>query len=282
MDAGRRRRAPRTCWDRRALRQAGQAANADVDQPGIHEVEPVEEAQDVRARAHVDVRGDAPVVYLLGSMRDRGLVLIGKVTQHQVAAGRERVAQRGDDLPWVLGIVNEVQHHVEQQPGRLGQVDQPADRIVSENFPWFPQVGFYDCGIRASRQNGPAVGDGDLIVIRVDHSSANAGPLGDLVHVAFSGDTRADVQELADPVRGEEPDRPPEERPVVPGGFTSSRNHGDDRPGQVLICEEVVAAAQPVVVDPRHVGPLGVDVRWHPAQIVSHRTVSSVGGQYRH
>jgi len=45
------------------------------------------------------------------------------VGQHEVAAGRERVAQGGHDPPGIFGIGDEVLDHDEQQPGRLAEVD---------------------------------------------------------------------------------------------------------------------------------------------------------------
>ncbi|HMH92484.1 MAG TPA: hypothetical protein VK586_15540 [Streptosporangiaceae bacterium] len=44
--------------------------------------------------------------------------------QHQVAAGRERVAQGGDDPPGILGLGDEVQDGDQQQADRLAEVDQ--------------------------------------------------------------------------------------------------------------------------------------------------------------
>ena len=119
-------------------------------------------------------------------------------------------------------------------------------------------------------QDGLAVRDRDRVDVGVDHARTRVGVLGDLVHVALGRDAGADVEELADAGRGEEPDRPAEERPVGPGDRPDVGLDRDDRPAQVLVGQEVVAAAQPVVVDPGDVRPLGVDVRGYPVRLASH------------
>jgi hypothetical protein len=44
------------------------------------------------------------------------------VAHRQIAAGRERIAQRGHHPPGILGVVDEVQDRNEQQPDRLGKL----------------------------------------------------------------------------------------------------------------------------------------------------------------
>src|SRR6202451_852185 len=73
------------------------------------------------------------------------------------------------------------------------------------------------------------------------------------------------------PVAARKPTRPPEEGPVGPRAHADAGLDRGGSPGGVLVGEEVVAAAQPVVVDPGHVGPLGVGAGRHPAQVVGHR-----------
>jgi hypothetical protein len=57
-------------------------------------------------------------------LRHRGLALAGGVAEHEIAAGRKRIAQPGHDLPGIVGIGDDVQDGDEQNSGGLGEVDQ--------------------------------------------------------------------------------------------------------------------------------------------------------------
>jgi hypothetical protein len=64
-------------------------------------------------------------------LRHRGLALAGGVAEHEIAAGRKRIAQPGHDLPGTVGIGDDVQDCDEQNSGGLGEVDQrPTVRVV--------------------------------------------------------------------------------------------------------------------------------------------------------
>jgi hypothetical protein len=141
------------------------------------------------------------------------------MAEHQVAAGCERVAQRRHDRPGVVGVSNELQDGDEQQPDRLAEVDPALRDRVGQDFFRFAQVGLDNGGVLVTRQDGLAVRDGHRVDFSAGHAGARVGLLGDLVHVALGGDSRADVEELADACRGEEPHRPAEERPVGAGGI---------------------------------------------------------------
>jgi menaquinone-9 beta-reductase len=207
----------------------------DEDQPGVHEVEAVEEPQDLRPRADVQVGGDAAVVDLLHGVRHRGLALAGAVAQHQVTAGRERVAQRGHDAPGISVVTDEWQHGDEQQADRPAEVDQSPGAVVGEDLLGVTQVGFDDGGAGVAGEDGLAVGDGDRVHLDVGDAGGGVGLLGGLVHVALGRDAGADVQELADAGPGQEPYRPAEELPVSQGERPGVGIHGGDGPSHVLV-----------------------------------------------
>jgi hypothetical protein len=136
-----------------------------------------------------------------------------------------------------------VQHRVEQQPGGLGEVDQAGDCVAGENVLRLAQVGFDDVGVGVRGEDGPAVCDRDLVDVGVDDAGGRICLLGDLVHVALGRDARPDVQELVDPARRQEADGTAEERAVGTPDRPGVGLHGDDRPGHILVGEEVMAAA---------------------------------------
>src|ERR1039457_5538857 len=94
--------------------------------------------------------------------------------------------------------------------------------------------------------------------------------MSDLVHVALGRNAGADVEELADAGRGEEPHRPAEEIAVGPRDRPDIGIDRGHRPAQVLVGQEIVAAAQQVVVDTGDVRSLRVNPRRYPARLVSH------------
>jgi hypothetical protein len=136
---------------------------------------------------------------------------------------------------------------------------------VVEDFAWLAQVGLDDRGVLGALQEGLAVRHDDGVDVDVGDPGGRVGLLGDLVHVALGGDARADVQELADTIRGEEPDRPADERAVGPADERGGGFDRGDRPGHVLVGQEVMRAAQPVVINPGRVRPPG----FHPGEAPS-------------
>jgi len=102
------------------------------------------------------------------------------------------------------------------------------------------------------------------------------------MHVPLGRYAGADVKELADAGRGEEPHRPAEERAVGAGDRPDIGIDRGERPAQVLVGQEVVASAQQVVVDPGGIRPFGVNARRNPARLVSHRASFSPDAWTRH
>ena len=134
---------------------------------------------------------------------------------------------------------------------------------------WLTQVGVDHGGVVVAVQDGLAVRDGDRVDVRVDHPRGGVGLLGDLVHVALGGDAGAYVEELPDAGRGQEPHGPAQERPVGPGERPGVGVHRGKSPARVLVDQEIMAAAQQVVIDPGSVRPPGVDARRYPVGLVS-------------
>src|ERR1019366_6443573 len=171
----------------------------------------------------------------------------------------------------IAGVADERQYGDEQQADRLAEVDQAPDGVVGEDLLRFAQVAVDDRGVVVAGQDGLAVRDRDRVDLDVGNPGTRIGLMGDLVHVALGRNAGADVEELADAARGEEPHRPAEEIAVGPRDRPDVGIDRGDRPAQVLVGQEIVAAAQQVVVDTGGVRPLGVHSRRYPARLVSPR-----------
>ncbi len=220
--------------------------------------------------AQVQGRCDAAVVHLLDGMRHITLALVGAMGQHEVAAGRERVAQSGHDAAGLLSVGDEMQDGYQQQPGRLAGVDQPPGDFVAEDLLWLTQVSIDDRGVVVAFQEDFAVRHDDRVDIGVDHPGPRVGVLGDLVHVPLSGNAGADIEELADADLAQEPYRPAEERPVGPADERGGGLDRGNRAGYVLVSQEVMGPAQPVVIDSGDVRPPGIHPWRNPARLLSH------------
>jgi hypothetical protein len=139
------------------------------------------------------------------------------------------------------------------------------------------QVGLDDGGVGIVLQHEPTVGDGDIVVVHVDHARSWGGTLGDLVNVVISGDAGTDVEELADAgPAGQEPHGAAEEGPVGAHHGADIGVQSDGRAGDVSVGLEVVDAAQPVVVDAGDVRLGGVDSLRHPAWLHGHSALHPV------
>ena len=167
--------------------------------------------------------------------------------------------QRGHDLPGVLGVRDERQHRDQQQPGRLAEVDQAPGGVVVEDLLRLAQVGLDDRRGRVPGQQRLAVRDGDRVNIGVDHPGVRAGPLDDLVDVPLVGMPEPISRNWRTPGPGDEPHRPAEEVPVGAGDRPDAGIGRHQRPAEVLIGQEVVAATQQVVIDPGDIRPPDVN-----------------------
>ena len=112
--------------------------------------------------------------------------------------------------------------------------------------------------------------DGDRVNVDIDHLGTRAALLRDLVHVPLGRDAGPDIQELADAGLREEPHCPAEKVAVGPGDGPDAGVGRGQRPADVLVGQEIVAAAQQVVINPGAVRPLDVDLRRNPAWLATH------------
>src|SRR5690242_21886720 len=79
------------------------------DQARFQQGETVAQAGDLLAAAHGQLSGDAAVVDVLERGRQARLLVPARVADDEVAPGRERVAQGGDDVRGLSGVRDEVQ-----------------------------------------------------------------------------------------------------------------------------------------------------------------------------
>ena len=107
------------------------------------------------------------------------------------------------------------------------------------------------------------------VVVHVDDAGLRGDLLGDLVDVGAGGDPGADVEELADPLLGEEADCPHQKRPVGAGGVAHLRGGCQHALGRRPVGGEVVLAAEQVVVGAGGMRDAGVDLRQRPARLRS-------------
>jgi hypothetical protein len=104
------------------------------------------------------------------------------------------------------------------------------------------------------------VGEHDRVVVDVDDARVGRGALRYLVRVVQRRQTRADVQELADPpLLDEMADHPPEELAVRAGHVADDGEHPGDLVADGLVDLVVVLPADPVVPDPGVVRHPGVE-----------------------
>jgi hypothetical protein len=99
------------------------------------------------------------------------------------------------------------------------------------------QVGLEERGTagRVVGQQFLGPGQDQRVIVHVHHPAARVDGLGHLVHVVHGREPGPDVQELPDPGLGYQvPDRPAQERPVLPGPGPGVRRRfqqpGDGRP----------------------------------------------------
>ena len=116
-----------------------------------------------------------------------------------------------------------------------------------------------------------AVGDRNRVAVDVDDPGSGIDGPGDLVHVAGSGDARAEIEELVDAVATQVLYGAAEEGAVVLR-VARQRGHGGEHvTGEGPVGLEVVRATQVEVVDPRDARLREVHFRRCPARPTRHR-----------
>jgi len=83
-------------------------------------------------------------VHVSRALRGIRAQVTGRVRQDQIAAGRQRIPEGGNDARGVLRVSDEVQGRHQQQGDRLAEVDQRASLRMSQDDFRFPQVSHHD------------------------------------------------------------------------------------------------------------------------------------------
>src|ERR1035438_5176613 len=105
-----------------------------LHQSRLHQLEAVEERGYLVQRAQHE-RGAGVLVPRSRPAFGAGRVEVSRpVRQGEETAGRERVAQCGDDTGRVLLVLDEVQNGDQQQGNRLGEVDQPPQFRMRQDY----------------------------------------------------------------------------------------------------------------------------------------------------
>jgi hypothetical protein len=203
-----------------------------------------------------------PLVVHLYRLAPVGVEVVGRVRDHQVAAGRQPGDQPGHQPGRVLLVGDELQDRQQHQghrpaevqcPGRSGQdgvrVVQVGLDVVARTLP-------------GALQQGLGMQQHDGVVVDVDDPAVRRLALGDLVGVVRGRDAGADVEELPDAgLPGQVPHRPGQELAVGLHRLRQLRIRLQGQLARLAVGGEVVLAAEPVVVDPCRVRPAGVDAR---------------------
>jgi hypothetical protein len=185
----------------------------------------------------------------------------GDLGHGQVAAGRARADEPGDDAVRVVGVRDQMQDRHQHDRHRLGEVERLRGPV--EDRAGVAQVGVQVVGgtLRSAGEQRAGVRQHDGVVVHVDHPAAGGHGLRDLVGVGRRGDAGPDVEELPDPgLRGQIADRALHEGTVGEHRVDQVRIGLQRRVAGRPVHRVVVLAAEPVVIDPgdvRHAGVKG-------------------------
>jgi hypothetical protein len=228
--------------------------------PRVDQFEAVEESR------HLGV-GPVPLLLIGGPVvpsRRLGHLLgldIGRdLGQRQVAAGRYRRCQLGDEPVGIVGVADQVHDRDEHDRHRAAEVQRP--RRLPHDRGGIAQVGVdvVDRAGYVAGQQRPGVQQDDGVVVDVDNARVRRRREHDLVRVVGGRDARADVEKLPDPgLGGQESGRPGEERPVGPDRLDDSRIGGDNGVAGRPVGGEIVLAAEPVVMHARAMRDARID-----------------------
>ncbi len=124
------------------------------------------------------------------------------------------------------------------------------------------QVGQYDAGSSAAREQRARVHVNDRVIVHVNHAGPQRDLPGHLVHVPGRGNARADVDELPYPrLARQEPHRPLHERPVRPRHGAHLREVTQDLADSLPVSGIVIPAAKERVIHPGGMRLTRIDLR---------------------
>ena len=143
----------------------------------------------------------------------------GRVTDHHVAARRQRADQLADQMVGLVLVLDQVQDRGQDDRDRAAEVERP-DRS-GQDRERLAQVGLDEVGsaLGGADQQRAGVAQDDRVVVDVDDPGLRRDRLGDLVDVAAGRHAGADVEELTQAgLAGQVAGSAGQERPVGPGG----------------------------------------------------------------
>ena len=177
-----------------------------------------------------------------------------------VAAGRERVDQRLNELGGAFGVEDVVDDAAQQQSDRLVPVQLRADHRVTDDARGVEQVAAHDERAVVVGEQRPGVRQHHGVVVQVYDAGLRVDSLGDLVDVVRGRQARADIKQLRDAGLADQVAHHPAEHGALRlHADLDLRERGDDLVAERAIGREIVFAAEQVVVHPRHVRPRWVE-----------------------
>jgi hypothetical protein len=167
----------------------------------------------------------------------------------------------------VLVVGDVMDHGVQDQPYRPGEVQERGDLRTLQDRRGLPQIGHDHDRRGVVGEQGMGVHAHAGVVVHVHDTCRRIQCLRELVRVPHGRQPRSEVQELVNPLTGHEPDRPAEDRPVIPRPLAVVRQRLErlcrDRP----VDREVVLATEDRVVHPGYARPGDVDLRRHVVRV---------------
>ena len=214
-----------------------------------HELEAIEETQDLLQR--VDV-------YPRGRVRRGERLRLGRAAgtdgDDHVAAGCDGPGKGGGHVAGDPGL-GKVQDPRQDHACGLGHVDQFRQPGIGQNAPGLAHIARYRDHPWALGQQVAGVQDHDRVVVHVRYPRFRVDAPGDLVRVHRGRQAGTDVDELPDPASRHIADGTHKELPVLPGHLRGDRVDRQHRLRKLAVGREVFHPAQPVVPDSGDVRP---------------------------
>src|SRR6266511_223950 len=168
-----------------------------------------------------------------------------------MAARRHRLAEARDDAGRILRVGDEVQHRSEHHGDWLGGVGLLMTLYVVEHLIGPTDVALDEGHLVGGGQQGVDVHLHDRVAVDVDDLGGRVHGVDHLVHAGRGGNPGAEVDDLPDPLLGEEPHRAQRKRAVGPGEQALVRYDHEEQVCDLPAYRAVLLAGQQVVIDPR-------------------------------